>query len=208
MITGPNIARSHHRGVRHRPDRRAVRPALGLPPAAPRRQRRAEPDAHPQLREHGAEALCRQPARPEVQELPSPLIDMGSGPGLPGIPLKIARPEVEMILAEPRGARAEFLRRGPRRGSKLEEVEVFAGKVGPEVPEDGRRGDHPGRRVDPRDARPRGELPRAGRSDALHEGPGLRRRDRRGASSRTPRPSGWSPTTPTRSPARRTTAGS
>ena len=37
------------------------------------------------------------------QELPSPLVDMGSGPGLPGIPLKIARPEVHMILAEPRG---------------------------------------------------------------------------------------------------------
>ncbi len=36
-------------------------------------------------------------------ELPSPLIDMGSGPGLPGIPLKIARPGVRMILAEPRG---------------------------------------------------------------------------------------------------------
>src|SRR3954454_11494928 len=43
------------------------------------------------------------------EDLPSPLIDMGSGPGLPGIPLKIARPELEMILAEPRGARAEFL---------------------------------------------------------------------------------------------------
>src|SRR5262245_20672979 len=43
------------------------------------------------------------------EELPSLLIDMGSGPGLPGIPLKIARAEVEMILAEPRGARAEFL---------------------------------------------------------------------------------------------------
>ena len=42
-------------------------------------------------------------------ELPSPLIDMGSGPGLPGIPLAIARPETRMILAEPRGARAEFL---------------------------------------------------------------------------------------------------
>src|SRR5690349_24329561 len=38
-------------------------------------------------------------------DLPSPLIDMGSGPGLPGIPLKIARPETQMILAEPRGAR-------------------------------------------------------------------------------------------------------
>ena len=36
-------------------------------------------------------------------ELPSPLIDMGSGPGLPGIPSKIARPDVRMILAEPRG---------------------------------------------------------------------------------------------------------
>src|SRR3954469_19766665 len=45
----------------------------------------------------------------EFEALPSPLIDMGSGPGLPGIPLKIARPELEMILAEPRRARAEFL---------------------------------------------------------------------------------------------------
>lgn len=43
-------------------------------------------------------------------EPPSPLLDMGSGPGLPGIPIKIARPELEMILSEPRKARAEFLR--------------------------------------------------------------------------------------------------
>src|SRR4051794_764786 len=42
-------------------------------------------------------------------ELASPLIDMGSGAGLPGIPLKIARPDVEMILAEARGQRAAFL---------------------------------------------------------------------------------------------------
>ena len=44
------------------------------------------------------------------EELPSPIVDMGSGPGLPGVPLAIARPDVRMILAEPRGARAEFLR--------------------------------------------------------------------------------------------------
>ncbi len=44
-------------------------------------------------------------------ELPSPLIDMGSGPGLPGIPLKIARPEVSMILAEPRGRGRRFSKR-------------------------------------------------------------------------------------------------
>src|SRR3954467_10900550 len=43
-------------------------------------------------------------------DLPAPLMDMGTGPGLPGIPLKIARPEVPVILAEPRGNRVEFLR--------------------------------------------------------------------------------------------------
>ncbi len=41
-------------------------------------------------------------------ELPTPLIDMGSGPGLPGVPLKIARPNCSITLAEPRGARASF----------------------------------------------------------------------------------------------------
>ncbi|WP_237722503.1 16S rRNA (guanine(527)-N(7))-methyltransferase RsmG [Singulisphaera acidiphila] len=61
-------------------------------------------------------------------ELPSPLIDMGSGPGLPGIPLKIARPDTQMILAEPRGARAEFLEEVCGR-LKLDGVEVLAGKV-------------------------------------------------------------------------------
>jgi 16S rRNA (guanine(527)-N(7))-methyltransferase RsmG len=66
-------------------------------------------------------------------ELPSPLIDMGSGPGLPGIPLKIARPRVSMILAEPRGARAEFLEEVCGR-LKLADVEVFAGKVGSKFP--------------------------------------------------------------------------
>ena len=69
----------------------------------------------------------------KFEELPSPLIDMGSGPGLPGIPLKIARPEVEMILAEPRGARADFLREVVAR-LKLGDTEVFAGKVGPKFP--------------------------------------------------------------------------
>ncbi len=67
-------------------------------------------------------------------ELPSPIIDMGSGPGLPGIPLKIARPGVRMILAEPRGARAEFLREVVRELG-LEGVEVYAHKVGADYPE-------------------------------------------------------------------------
>src|SRR5579883_2198363 len=67
-------------------------------------------------------------------ELPSPLLDLGTGPGLPGIPLKIARPQVRMILAEPRGARADFLREVSDRLG-LEHVEVYAHKLGPDYPE-------------------------------------------------------------------------
>jgi 16S rRNA (guanine(527)-N(7))-methyltransferase RsmG len=41
--------------------------------------------------------------------LPSPLMDLGSGPGMPGIPLKIAFPELDVILAESRSKRTDFL---------------------------------------------------------------------------------------------------
>ncbi|MCB1323042.1 MAG: 16S rRNA (guanine(527)-N(7))-methyltransferase RsmG, partial [Leptospiraceae bacterium] len=41
--------------------------------------------------------------------LPSPLLDLGSGAGFPGIPLAILRPDVQIILAEGRQNRAEFL---------------------------------------------------------------------------------------------------
>ncbi len=40
---------------------------------------------------------------------PSPLMDIGSGAGMPGIPLKIANPKMEIILAESRQNRVEFL---------------------------------------------------------------------------------------------------
>ena len=66
-------------------------------------------------------------------DLPSPLVNMGSGPGLPGIPLKIARPGVRMILAEPRRARADFLREACEQLG-LENAEVYAHKLGPDYP--------------------------------------------------------------------------
>ncbi len=69
----------------------------------------------------------------DYEALPSPLIDMGSGGGLPGIPLKIARPEVSMILAEPRGARAEFLEQVGQQ-LNLRDLQVYAGKVGADCP--------------------------------------------------------------------------
>jgi 16S rRNA (guanine527-N7)-methyltransferase len=66
-------------------------------------------------------------------ELPSPLIDMGSGPGLPGVPLAIARPQTHVILAEPRGVRADFL--GEVKAKlRLSNVEVYARKLGRNYP--------------------------------------------------------------------------
>ncbi|QEH37530.1 Ribosomal RNA small subunit methyltransferase G [Aquisphaera giovannonii] len=65
--------------------------------------------------------------------LPSPLIDMGSGPGLPGIPLKIASPDTHVILSEPRGARVSFLGEVCERLG-LDGVEVYPHKLGPDYP--------------------------------------------------------------------------
>ncbi len=42
--------------------------------------------------------------------LPSPLMDLGSGPGMPGIPLKILRPDLHILLAESRQPRIQFLK--------------------------------------------------------------------------------------------------
>ncbi len=43
--------------------------------------------------------------------LPSPLLDLGTGPGMPGIPLKIFRPDLHILLAESRQNRTEFLKK-------------------------------------------------------------------------------------------------
>jgi 16S rRNA (guanine527-N7)-methyltransferase len=37
------------------------------------------------------------------------LMDLGSGPGIPGIPIKIVRPEMELVLVEARRKKASFL---------------------------------------------------------------------------------------------------
>jgi 16S rRNA (guanine(527)-N(7))-methyltransferase RsmG len=42
--------------------------------------------------------------------IPSPLLDIGTGPGFPGVPVKIMRPETSLILAEPRHKRVSFLK--------------------------------------------------------------------------------------------------
>ena len=41
--------------------------------------------------------------------LRSPVVDLGSGPGLPGVPAAIAYPNLEFVLVEPRQKRYQFL---------------------------------------------------------------------------------------------------
>lgn len=64
-------------------------------------------------------------------ELPSPLLDLGTGPGMPGIPLKIANPGIELLLAESRRNRISFLETVLLR-LKLEKIHV----VGEGITED------------------------------------------------------------------------
>jgi 16S rRNA (guanine527-N7)-methyltransferase len=61
-------------------------------------------------------------------ELPSPLLDVGTGPGMPGIPLKICRPGLSVVLAETRGNRVDFLHRAIDR-LRLDGIRVVAGRL-------------------------------------------------------------------------------
>ena len=61
--------------------------------------------------------------------LPSPLLDIGTGGGFPGVPLKIAHPEIEIVLAEKRGKTVCFLRELCR-ALELEGVEIYPHRVG------------------------------------------------------------------------------
>ena len=65
-------------------------------------------------------------AAPYLEADAGPVVDLGSGAGLPGIPVAIARPDLTLVLTEPRQARAAFLELVVERLG-LDDVEVFAG---------------------------------------------------------------------------------
>jgi 16S rRNA (guanine527-N7)-methyltransferase len=53
------------------------------------------------------------------------LADLGTGPGLPGIPLALVRPELEVALVESNGKKARFLREAVRRLDLAPRVRVL-----------------------------------------------------------------------------------
>jgi 16S rRNA (guanine527-N7)-methyltransferase len=59
---------------------------------------------------------------------PSPLVDVGSGAGFPGLMIKLMSPETRIVLAEPRPRRVAFLELAIRELG-LKDISVFGHKV-------------------------------------------------------------------------------
>jgi len=55
-------------------------------------------------------------------------LDIGSGAGFPGIPIKIIRPDIQMYLIEPSGKKAAFLRHIVRQ-IQLEQIAVIEKRI-------------------------------------------------------------------------------
>jgi 16S rRNA (guanine527-N7)-methyltransferase len=64
----------------------------------------------------------------ELTELKFPLMDVGTGPGFPGIPLKIRYPNKKIILAEGVQRRVEFLKH-VREEMKLDELVILGRNI-------------------------------------------------------------------------------
>jgi len=64
------------------------------------------------------------------------LLDVGSGAGLPGIPLALARPELQVVLLDSNGKKVRFLQE-VKRALSLNNVEVIQSRVENYRPEHG-----------------------------------------------------------------------
>ena len=60
----------------------------------------------------------------KLVKMPKSLVDIGTGPGFPGIPIKIVSPQTKMILAEPRFRRVDFMNMVIKE-LELSDIEVY-----------------------------------------------------------------------------------
>ncbi len=65
---------------------------------------------------------------PILQRPGCSLLDVGTGAGFPGLVCKVASPEMELVLVEPRLKRVSFLRH-IQRSLKLESVSIYAERI-------------------------------------------------------------------------------
>jgi 16S rRNA (guanine527-N7)-methyltransferase len=63
-----------------------------------------------------------------VKKWPSKMLDIGSGAGFPGVPLKLVNPHINLILCEPRPNRINFLEMAIKK-LDLHGISVFGHKV-------------------------------------------------------------------------------
>lgn len=63
-----------------------------------------------------------------LTDLPSPLLDIGTGAGFPGVPLKLMRPDLHIILAESRGRRLQFLEEACQ-VLKLSDMDIYPHQI-------------------------------------------------------------------------------
>jgi 16S rRNA (guanine527-N7)-methyltransferase len=75
--------------------------------------------------EHFPDAL----ALARLVEDGAPLLDVGSGGGLPAVPLAVVRPELSVVMLEPRAKRCAFLRTAVRELGLAPRVEVRQGRL-------------------------------------------------------------------------------
>jgi len=65
---------------------------------------------------------------PQLTELKFPLLDVGTGPGFPGIPLKLLFPDKKILLAEGVQRRVEFLKH-VRQEMNLQELDIVGRNI-------------------------------------------------------------------------------
>lgn len=79
-------------------------------------------------RRHFGESLALLEALESLGAVGSPVIDIGSGAGFPGLPIKIARPDLHVTLLEATGKKARFLELAVRE-LELDGVAVVNGRA-------------------------------------------------------------------------------